>query len=85
MFLLEGDDRQDDQHMQGFAASQHCLPKTVKGRNSNNLLLVAAEDTCNVCFFLFSSACFRDEYRENSLHSESVSLVTPSYKARVSP
>ena len=44
MFLSEG----DDQHMQGFAASQHCLPKTVKGRNSNNVLLVAAENTCNM-------------------------------------
>ena len=69
--------------MQGFAASQHCLPKTVKSRNSNNLLLVAAEDTCNMCFFLFSSACFREEYRKKSGHSELVSLVTPFHKARV--
>ena len=64
--LLEGDDRQDDQHMQGFAASQHCLPKTVKGRNSNKLLLVTAEDICNMCL-LFSSACFREEYRGEEL------------------
>ena len=49
-----------------------CLPKGIEGRQQQIDLHIpryvssAAEDTCNMCL-LFSSACFREEYRGEEL------------------